>query len=43
LDLTLGFKPGSTGQIVDFRAFSGGSRITIVRPEGFGGSYGLLP
>jgi hypothetical protein len=28
--------------MIDFRAFSGGSNIIIVRPTELGGSYGLV-
>ena len=42
-DLTLALKTGASSQILDFRAFSGGAHITVVRPQGLGGSYSLLP
>jgi hypothetical protein len=32
----------ATPQMIDFRAFSGGSNIIIVRPTELGGSYGLV-
>jgi hypothetical protein len=40
-DLTIGTKTWATPQIMDFYSFSGGSRITIVRPQALGGSYSL--
>lgn len=36
-------KSGLTPQIIDFRAFSGGSNVVIVRPTRLGGSYGIAP
>ena len=43
-DATLGYKWfETTPQIRDFYQFSGGSRITIVRPTPLGGSYTLIP
>lgn len=36
-------KSGLTPQIIDFRAFSGGNNIVIVRPTRLGGSYGIIP
>jgi len=47
-DLTIGLKSGNTPQIMDFFKFSGGSRVTIVRPsqlqgvDGVYGSYSIL-
>jgi hypothetical protein len=35
-------KMPSTAQIADFRAFSGGNNIVLVRPTQLGGSYGLV-
>ena len=43
MDGTIGFKWQTTPQVADFYSFSGGSRITIVRPTQLGGSYSLLP
>lgn len=43
LDGTIGAKTSATPQVVDFRAFSGGDNIIIVRPTRIGGSYGVLP
>jgi hypothetical protein len=43
MDSTIGYKWQSNPQITDFYNFSGGSRITILRPTGLGGSYSLLP
>lgn len=42
MDGTIGFKWQNTPQVLDFRNFSGGSNITIVRPTQLGGSYSLL-
>ena len=36
-------KIASTPQIVDFRLFSGGNHVVIVRPTRLGGSYGIVP
>jgi hypothetical protein len=41
-DGTIGWKSITTPQIIDFRAFSGGNNITVVRPTQLGGSYGLV-
>ena len=38
-DGTIGWKDASTPQIIDFRNFSGGNTVTIVRPTRLGGSY----
>jgi hypothetical protein len=43
MDGTIGLKWQTTPQVADFYKFSGGSRITIVRPTELGGSYSLLP
>lgn len=43
MDGTIGFKWQTTPQVMDFYNFSGGSRITIVRPTQLGGAYSLLP
>jgi hypothetical protein len=43
MDGTIGYKWSSTLQIRDFSSFSGGNRITIVRPRALGGSYSLWP
>jgi hypothetical protein len=40
-DGTIGFKWNTTSQIIDFSKFSGGNRITIVRPTIEGGSYSI--
>lgn len=40
-DGTLGYKWDTTPQIRDFSSFSGGNRITIVRPTVEGGSYSI--
>ena len=40
-DLTIGNKALGNPQIDDFINFSGGSRITIVRPTELGGSYSI--
>jgi hypothetical protein len=43
LDGSLSFKVGTTPQIRDFSAFSGGSRTTIIAPNGLRwGSYGIV-
>ena len=36
-------KSALTRQIIDFRGFSGGSNVVIVRPTRLGGSYGVFP
>ena len=41
-DGTIGWKTAGTPQIVDFRGFSGGDNIIIVRPTQLGGSYGIV-
>lgn len=41
-DLTIGYKDWSTPQILDFSKFSGGNKITIVRPNAYGGPYSLI-
>jgi len=41
-DATVGTKWSTTPQIVNFRNFSLGDRITIVRPTPLGGSYSIL-
>jgi hypothetical protein len=43
MDGTIGWKWFTTPQVTDFYNFSGGSRITIVRPTELGGSYSVLP
>lgn len=43
MDGTIGLKWQSTPQVADFRSFSGGSSIVIVRPTQLGGSYSVLP
>jgi hypothetical protein len=43
MDGTIGWKWFTTRQVTDFYNFSGGSRITIVRPTELGGSYSVLP
>ena len=40
-DATVGVKLPSSTQITRFRAYSGGDRVTIVRPEVLGGSYSI--
>ena len=40
-DGTIGFKWDTTPKIIDFSKFSGGNRITIVRPTAEGGSYSI--
>ena len=42
LDGTIGWKSATTPQIRDFRLFSGGDNVTIVRPTQIGGSYGIV-
>jgi hypothetical protein len=42
-DATIGQKSLLTPQVSDFVLFSGGDRVTIVRPSALGGSYSLLP
>lgn len=42
LDGTIGWKSATTAQIRDFRLFSGGDNVTIVRPTQEGGSYGVV-
>jgi len=42
-DGTIGYKWSTTPQIVDFTKYSGGSRVTIVRPTDLGGSYSIVP
>jgi len=39
MDATVGEQWLSSPQIVNFPSFSGGDRITIVRPTQLGGSY----
>jgi RHS repeat-associated protein len=41
-DGTIGKKTPGMAQIIDFRAFSGGNNVMIVRPTQLGGSYGLV-
>ncbi len=41
-DGTIGWKTATTPQVVDFRGFSGGDNIVIVRPTRLGGSYGIF-
>jgi hypothetical protein len=41
-DGTIGEKSSTLGQMVDFRRFSGGANVVIVRPAAEGGSYGLV-
>jgi hypothetical protein len=41
-DGTIGKKTSTLGQMVDFRRFSGGANVVIVRPAAEGGSYGLV-
>jgi hypothetical protein len=41
-DGTIGWKTSSTPQIRDFRLFSGGDNVIIVRPTQLGGSYGIV-
>jgi hypothetical protein len=41
-DGTIGEKTSTLGQMVDFRRFSGGANVVIVRPAAEGGSYGLV-
>jgi hypothetical protein len=43
LDATVGWKWSTDTQIMRFSKFSGGDRITIVRPQQLGGSYSILP
>lgn len=43
LDGTIGTKTSTTPQIVDFRTFSSGDNVIIVRPTRIGGSYGIIP
>ncbi|MFC0156127.1 hypothetical protein ACFFJ4_21830, partial [Xanthomonas dyei] len=43
LDATVGWKSSTDTQIIRFNAYSGGNRITIVRPEKLGGSYSIWP
>ena len=43
LDGTIGTKTSTTPQVIDFRAFSGGDNVIIVRPARIGGSYGIIP
>jgi hypothetical protein len=43
LDATVGWKWSTNTQIMRFNTYSGGSRITIVRPEQLGGSYSIWP
>lgn|GEM_PF-2939045 len=43
LDATVGEKWSTTPQIINFKNFSGGDRITIVRPTQLGGSYSVWP
>ena len=43
LDATVGLKWNTSPQIARFSAFSGGDRITIVRPQQLGGSYSIWP
>ena len=42
MDATLGYKTAATRQVMDFARFSGGNRVTIVRPTQLGGSYSVL-
>jgi len=42
-DGTIGTKTSTTPQIVDFKSFSGGDNVIIVRPTRVGGSYGIIP
>jgi hypothetical protein len=42
LDGTIGLKWPKTPQVVDFRDFSGGDNVIIVRPSRLGGSYGVV-
>ena len=41
-DATVGFKPYNDTQIVRFGQYSGGDRITVVRPSPMG-SYSIVP
>jgi hypothetical protein len=41
-DGTIAEKTGTLGQMVDFRRFSGGANVVIVRPAAEGGSYGII-
>jgi RHS repeat-associated protein len=41
-DGTIGWKSTTTPQIIDFRGFSGGNNVMIVRPTQLGGSHGLV-
>lgn len=41
-DGTIGTKTSVMSQVVDFRSFSGGNNIVIVRPTQIGGSYGIV-
>jgi hypothetical protein len=43
LDATVGWKWPTDRQIIRFSEFSGGDRITIVRPQQKGGSYSIWP
>lgn len=43
LDATVGWKWSTDTQIMRFDTYSGGNRITIVRPEQIGGSYSIWP
>lgn len=43
LDATVGWKWSTDTQIMRFNSFSGGERITIVRPQQLGGSYSIWP
>jgi hypothetical protein len=43
LEGTLGRKTSSTPQVIDFRRFSRGNNVIIVRPTRMGGSYGIAP
>lgn len=40
-DGTIGWKGATTPQIIDFRSFSGGSNVVIVKPTRLGDSYGI--
>lgn len=41
-DGTIGRKSATNPQVIDFRNFSGGDNVIIVRPTRLGGSYGIV-
>jgi hypothetical protein len=42
MDGTIGLKTRTAPQVIDFGNFSGGNNVMIVRPDSYGGSYGIV-